>query len=177
MTDRELANKILDGDTELYSEVVRRYSSVVFSTLFGITKNREEAAELSQRTFVRAYERLEYFRSENLGGWILTIAYHLCIDELEKGKRLKKVPAEGAADISQAEYSAERERRLEDMERAVAALPEGDRDIIRMRYFLGLSTAEIASEKNMSLSNVLVRLHRTREKLKKQLDKGEYGND
>ncbi len=171
MQDRQLVNRVLAGDKECFSELVRRYSSAVYAAVLNLTKRRETSMELTQQTFVRAYERLEYFRSESMKGWLLTIAYHLALNVLERERLHRNIPAEGADVLEAEHYSAEHEQRLQAMERAIATLPADDRDIIRQHYFLGASTKEIAERKQMTQSNVLVRLHRIRARLKEQIER------
>ncbi len=170
-TDREIVNSILAGDKEKFSVLVRRYTSDVLACVMSLTKRKELSIELTQQTFVRAYERLEYFRSESLKGWLLTIAWHLATDVLDAEKRRRNVPVERIGDAIEEQYSAEHEQQLQSMERAIEALPADDRDIIRMHYFEKRQTKEIAAKKGISQSNVLVRLHRIRERLRTELEK------
>ncbi len=175
--DRLLVNSVLRGEKERYSDIVRRYTSAVFAAAMSITRQRETALELTQQTFVRAYERLAFFRSDNLKGWLLTITYHLSINFLARENRHKSISVEGAPEMVDSQYSPEHEERLQLMERAIDALPIDDRDIIRMYYYSRLSTKEIAEQTKMTQSNVLVRLHRIRDRLRRELEKKIYDTD
>ena len=171
MTDRELANKVLrEHNQQCFAEIVRRYSGMVFSKALGIVKREELAKEIAQQTFVRAYERLAYWRGDSLGPWLAAIAMHLALNELEHEKRLvQSVPV---AD----EYDPEREVLLQRMEQAIELLPEQDRQIIRLHYYEQKKTDEIAQLTGLSQTNVLVRLHRIRERLRRTLGEDEEIN-
>ncbi len=170
MTDRQLVDSILKGNREHYSEVVRRHTSAVFSATLSLTKRREMARELTQQTFVRAYERLDCFRSDNLKGWLLSIAYHLALSTLAQEKRHCTSPVEDTEAVADEDYSEEHEQRLQRMESAIGQLTPSDRDIIRLHYYEHLTTKQIAERKAMTQSNVLVRLSRIREQLRKQIE-------
>lgn len=102
------------------------------------------------------------------GAWLVTIAYHLSINYLDKVRRRRSVPLSDSNDVAD-EYSAEHEEQLQALDKAMRKLPEDDRKLIRMHYYEGMKTDEIASKTGMSQSNVLVKLHRIRERLKKEI--------
>ena len=171
MTDRELANKVLhEHNQQCFAEIVRRFSGMVFSKALGIVNREELAKEIAQQTFVRTYERLAYWRGDSLGPWLAAIAMHLALNELEHEKRLvQSVPV---AD----EYDPEREVLLQRMEQAIELLPEQDRQIIRLHYYEQKKTDEIARFTGLTQTNVLVRLHRIRERLRRTLGEDEEIN-
>ena len=91
MTDRELANKVLhDNDQRCFAEIVRRYSGIVFSKTLSVVRREELAKEVTQQTFIRAYERLAYWRNDSLGPWLTTIAIHTALNELERERRARQ---------------------------------------------------------------------------------------
>ena len=171
MDETELVEQILQGDTKLYAEIVKRYSGQVFSKMLCMTKNTEEAQELTQQTFVRAYTRLECWRGGALGGWISAIAMHLSLDAIAKAKRLRSTPIDNIGSKEQDDpYNEERERKLLQMEAAMATLSENDQAIIKLHYYEGKKANDIAGKLGMTQSNVLVKLHRIREQLKKKME-------
>lgn len=177
MTDRELANKVIkDNDQQCFAEIVRRYSGLVFSKTLSIVRREELAKEVTQQTFIRAYERLAYWRNDSLGPWLATIAMHLALNELEYERKNRKEaipstrePGNGNIPFPADDYDAEHEGRLQRMEKAIADLPEQDRQIIQLHYYQQVKTDKIARLTGLSQSNVLVRLHRIRDKLRKVL--------
>lgn len=167
MTDRELVNKVLgNGDQRCFAEIVKRYSGMVFSKTLSIVRREELAKEVTQQTFIRAYERLAYWRNDSLGPWLVTIAIHTALNELERERKTRgnNIPSSSAS-----EYDADHEALLQRMEKAVDTLPEQDRQLIRMHYYQQVKTEEIARQTGLSQSNVLVRLHRVRDKLRKMM--------
>lgn len=96
------------------------------------------------------------------------IASHLAINLLDKIKRRNSAPL--SEDVAEEEdFSEEREEKLARLREAVRLLPPQERDIIRLHYYESMKTGEIAEKLKLSPSNVLVKLHRIREKLKEQL--------
>ncbi|MBR1468522.1 MAG: sigma-70 family RNA polymerase sigma factor [Prevotella sp.] len=168
MTDRELVHQVLhDNRQQAFAAIVGRYSGMVFSKALGIVKREDAAKDIAQQTFLKAYERLAYWRGEELGPWLVSIAMHTALNELERARRAQRHAL--AANQPPPDYDAERETMLQRMEQAIDALPEQDQTIIQLHYFQQRKTDEIARVVGLSQSNVLVRLHRIRERLKKML--------
>lgn len=168
MTDRELANKVLcDGHQQSFAEIVSRYSGMVFSKAIAIVRREDLAKDVAQQTFIRAYERLSYWRTDSLGPWLAAIAMHTALNELERERRSAQ-PVPAAAD-----YDPDRELLLQRMEQAISQLPEQDQTIIRLHYFKQQKTDAIARQTGLSQANVLVRLHRIRERLRRALESTE----
>ena len=174
MEDREIVEGIRkDGKTQLFALVVKKYEGAVFAKSLAITKQQETAREVAQQTFIRAYQRLIDWRGKELGPWLTAIACHLSLNELEKMKRQR------GADLSQVqmateEYTAEHETQLLRMEQAIAQLPADDQQLLRLYYYKKVKTEELARQLGLSQSNVLVRLHRIRERLKKLMQYGTH---
>lgn len=170
MDDRELVDSILnDGDVNLYKIVVEKYSSRIFSKVLSLVKRNDLAAELTHQSFVKAYLRLDTFRGENLAAWITSIAMHLALNALYKEGRRKKVSIDNVQLPEREDYSEENEKLLTLMEGAIEKLPNEDKIIIKEHYYKGRKTADIAKSLGLTGSNVLVRLHRIRERLKIEL--------
>lgn len=174
MEDRELVNKvIINGDTKNFAVIVSRYSGMVFSKALGLTCREELAAEVAQQTFIKAYENLACWRGQTLAPWLAAIASHISLNIIDKEKRRRAEPIGQMAlpaDDGNGGYSAEHEEMLVRMERAIDRLPDADRRLIELHYYKHLSTKEIAADTGLSMANVLVRLHRIRERLKKQIE-------
>lgn len=177
MTDKELAQEVvLHGSHKAFAEIVHRYSGMVFSKALGVMHTEEGAAEVTQQTFVHAYESLNAWRGTALAPWLAAIATHTALKLLDKERRRRTMPldtlpanalSDSVAELSP--YSEEHEARLQQMEAAIALLPEQDRQLLRLHYYEQCHTADIARQTGLSQSNVLVRLHRIRERLKKAM--------
>lgn len=179
MTDKELAQEVvMHGSHKAFAEIVHRHSGMVFSKALGVMHTEEGAAEVTQQTFVRAYESIDAWRGTNLAPWLAAIATHTALKLLDKERRRRTTPLDtlpaAALGDSIAEstfYSEEHEARLQQMETAIAQLPEQDRQLLRLHYYDQCRTADIARQTGLSQSNVLVRLHRIRERLKRIMTK------
>ena len=157
-----------DGKTNLFSLIVKRYGGMVFSKAIGITKNEELAKDVSQQTFLRAYNQLGCWRGKELGPWLIAIALHQSLNLIGR-ERHHAIQSLDNIQVSDETYTDEYEERLQKMESAIRLLSDMDRKIIRLFYYEHLKTNEIAKQMGLSTSNVLVKLHRIREQLKKKL--------
>lgn len=173
MNDRELADSIITrGDTKSFALIVSRYSGMVYSRALTITRREELAAEVTQQTFVKAFDNLGLWCGQSLGPWLTAIASHTALNILDKEKRRRGKPIELMTEAETPQIdngSEEHERRLALMERAICSLPEADRSLIEMYYDRHLPTDEIARKTGLTRTNVAVRLHRIRERLKKMI--------
>lgn len=172
MEERQLIQRILlHGDTRCYEEIVCRYSGAIYSKVTGIIHDADLAKDLTQQTFIRAYSRLESWKGQSLGAWLNTIAVHLSLNEIDKRRRHRAVPLDGQECTEQPpEYSEEHEALLQQLDKAIQGLQPRDQAIIRLHYFNNQKAEEIAHQLNMTSANVLVKLHRIREQLKKNIE-------
>ena len=177
MTDKELAQEVVQhGSHKAFAEIVHRHSGMVFSKALAVMHTEEGAAEVTQRTFVRAYERLDTWRGTELAPWLTAIATHTALKLLDKERRRRTISLDAQTDsvlgglsAEPVAYSEAHEARLQKMEAAIAALPEADQQLLHLHYYDQRRTADIARQTGLSQSNVLVRLHRIRERLKKAM--------
>ncbi|MBE6264526.1 MAG: RNA polymerase sigma factor [Prevotella sp.] len=172
MEDKEIIERIIKhGDTKCYAEIVKRYSGTIYSKVLRLVKQSDMAKDITQQAFIRAYSNLDTWRGGALGGWINAIAMHLALNHLSKMQRQRtdSIEDKPLPDMSD-DYSEERENMLSAMDRAIERLPEIDRQIIMLHYYKSKKTSEIATILNLSNSNVLVKLHRIREQLKKEIE-------
>lgn len=176
MEDKLIVQELLNGgNTRLFAPVVQRYSGMMLSKALTITRNRERAAESVQMAFAKAYANLDSWRGDTLGPWLLTITMHVALNMMEKERRLSRLSTEGQSleNVADDAYSDEHESKLQRMEQALQRLPSEDRQLITLHYYKKMKTDEIAKTMGLSQSNVLVRLHRVRERLKKIMNHGE----
>jgi len=169
--DQIIIDKVLKGNTNAFSELVNLYKDLVFSLAIKMTKNREEAEEISQDTFVKAFKNLSKFKGDSkFSTWLYKIAYHACLDRFKKNKILYKtdsidnsvIQIESVNDTLQ---SIERKERAQIMEECLTQLPEDERTILWFFYYQELSLKEIVEITNFSEANIKVKLHRARKRL------------
>ena len=86
--DQILINQIIEGDTNAFSVLVDRYKDLVFTLALRMLKNREEAEEVAQDTFIKTYKSLVKFKGDSkFSTWIYKVAYNTCLDRIKKNKK------------------------------------------------------------------------------------------
>jgi len=168
--------KVLAGDVSAYAFLVQKHKSLVFSIAFKILNSREDAEEIAQDTFLKAYQSLKTFEKKSkFSTWLYRIAYNAAISRTRK----KKPEFVGVDDYVLSNYStdevSQRMDRLEEddqirmVEQALLRLPEDDHLLVTLFYKSEHSIEDISSITGLSESNVKVRLHRIRKRLYEDL--------
>lgn len=176
-TDEELINEVLTGQTKAYSELVTRHQRFVFSLAMRFAKKREDAEEIAQDCFVKAYKALGTFQqSSKFSTWLYTITYTTAMSFLRK-KRLDTDSIDDEGNNIQLESKvsdfnanlAERKSTSYWLNIAIDQLMPDDAMIISLFYHGEQSLEEIGTALNMDPNNIKVRLHRARTRLKEKL--------
>ena len=173
MDDATLVDKVLAGEQDAFARLVERHQRWVTVAALRSTRRLEEADEMAQETFLRAYQALASWRREApFRSWLGQILRNRLRDRARAATPLAE-PLEAAHDPG---GEAEQERALLDRElldalrRAYDELPAGrQREVIRMRFLEGKSLAEIAGALGLRLGTVKIHLFRGSRKLKEQL--------
>ena len=174
MTDDECINRVLDGDPSGFAPLMERYSRPVFALLVGMMRNRADAEELAQDAFLKAFRSLRSFRRDSsFATWIYRIAYNTAVSSLRRARPDRPASFDDAAaerlpdpmDDTDADAEAAAEARLDRLDRALEQLRPDDRALVHMFYKQEKTIEELATITGLSLSNVKVKLHRTRKKL------------
>lgn len=167
------------GDHSAFAELVERHQTAVFGTALRLVRDREVAAEVSNRAFYRAYEHLASFdESRPLRPWLVRVAANEALNHLRGRRRdsANTIGGEAAAiELQQlvgepdpAEVLPRRERSAA-IRAAVDRLPEAQRTAVVLRYFADLSYGDIAEITHQTVNNVGVILLRARERLRREL--------
>jgi len=182
--DEELVAQAADGDRDAYRVLVERYQSRVLRLALEMVKNRHDAEDIVQESFVKAYLALRSFKGESsFYTWLHRIAYNMAIDF--RRKNLKHVVnAEEYNDASmvaadQMEIGGRTDanphsnlfhkERLEKIRGALSGISEEHRAVVVLREVEGMSYEEIADVVGISKGTVMSRLHYARKKLQKTL--------
>jgi len=178
--DRDLVLRCLENDQEAYRLLLARYERPVYGLVRRMIPNDEDARDLAQEAFVRAFRSLEQFDpGRKFSSWLFRIAHNLCIDHYRR-RKLDTVPlvrsTEGdeetwdlpdeASDPSEQFSDRERSRRLLAL---VESLPPLYRSVILLRHQQGLSYEEIADTMELPLGTIKARIHRAHRLLKEKL--------
>jgi len=178
-SDSEIISQVLKGDHNAYALLVERYKSYVFTLTFRFTKNREDAEEVSQDIFVKAYRSLADFKgTAKFSTWLYTIVNTTCITFLRK-KRLevKSLDDERTFEVADNQDSGlranqiEQKSRLNMVNQAIALLSPDDAEIITLFYKSEQSLEEISQILGVEVNTAKVRLHRARTRLKDKMEK------
>lgn len=177
--DNEIISKVLSGDQALYAHLVKRYQNFVFTIVLRYTPNREDAEEIAQDVFVKAFRSLADFRGESkFSTWLYTIVTTTCITFLRK----KKVPVHSldnehifeAADNQNSAFKAnqvEQKSKAQAINEAIKLLSVDDARIITLFYQAEQSLEEIGRIIGVDPNTAKVKLHRARQRLKEKMER------
>lgn len=166
-----LALRCRSGELAAFDELVARYQLRLFRFAYRLLRDRAEAEDAVQETFVRAFRALPAYRPDGFfSSWIYRIALNECRRRM-RGRRPTvglefAPPTDQRPDPQQAVLTHERNRQLRE---AVDALPEHYRLVMQFFYFEEMSVEQVARALDVSISAVKVRLHRGRERLASRL--------
>lgn len=182
MRDEELIELIINGETNLYAELVSRYQNKVYSTAYSYTRDYEEAKDLTQEIFIKVYNNLSNFQNKaQFSTYLFRIAVNRCIDWTRK-KKAKTISILSCQDEENvdiydfiADYGSNPEEILlrqenSDIIRAeISRLPEIYRTVMIMYYFQDFSPQEITDILKVPRKTIDTRLFRARKLIKKRL--------
>jgi len=179
LTDTEIIKKILQGDQALFAQLVQRYQRYVFTLVSRFTSNREDAEEISQDIFVKAYRSLADFRGEaKFSTWLYTVVRTSCITFLRK-KQLDTTSLDNERTLIQLENKesgfnaniVEQKSRHALLNAAIRLLSPDDSQILTLFYKGEQSLEEIGRIMGLEPNTVKVKLHRARNRLREKMEK------
>jgi RNA polymerase sigma-70 factor, ECF subfamily len=178
LSDGQVIDRVLEGDSALYELLVRRYNQRVYRAVRAVLRDDSEAEDVMQEAYVRAFQHLRQFeRRASFLTWITRIAIHEALARLERSKRFSPDEFDetdelfllkGPSPMTPEDSAATSQTRAL-LEESILALPFAYRTIIMLRDVEEMSTAESAEALEISEDAVKVRLHRARALLKKEL--------
>ncbi len=165
--ENELINSAIGGDEDAYRRLLGIYKARIFSYIYRIVRNYDDAEELALDTFVRCFKSLHSFeQSRSFSTWLFTIAHNLTVDFLRKRKLEYEYLGEVHGSREDIVKDYERKEQLDSIERAIMKLAPIDREIIILFYKEGKSYQEIGEILNIPTTTIKTRLHRARLRLK-----------
>ena len=172
--DQFYIDKVLAGDSSAFAVLVERHKNNVFNICIKILRNREEAEEAAQDTFLKVFEKLTTFKNEaKFSTWLFRVAYNMSISQQRKSRVkqfdiddyiIETYTEDELIETLNKESTHEREKRLK---YAIAKLESKEQILLQLYYDKDMSVIDIAKITNLSESNVKVKLHRARQKLYK----------
>ena len=175
---RRVIDRVLSGDVNAFGLLVEDQSKVVYNLCLRMVNNEQDAYDLSQDAFLKAYTNLSLFRGDSkYSSWLYKLTTNVCLDFLRKRSRQKTVPLTYETDDGEQEYlpipdetfspetEAERRELRSSVRRGLSQLPEGQRQILILREIGQLSYEEIAGQLGLEAGTVKSRIFRARKKL------------
>lgn len=181
--ESQLIEQAKGGDSSAFEQIVQLYEKKVFNIALRMSRNHDDALDISQDVFIRVYRSLPGFKEESsFSTWLFRITTNICIDHLRKKERSQKtvslyqqdedgeefeLPMVDPAASPEQEY--ERRELIETFRRCVDELPPDQREIIVLRDINGMSYEEISQVLDCNLGTVKSRINRARNRLQNSL--------
>jgi RNA polymerase sigma factor (sigma-70 family) len=182
-SDISYIEQVLEGKINAFSYLVDRHKDKAFNLAFRICGNREEAEEIAQDAFVRAYRSLKGFRMKSsFATWLYRIVYNTSISLVRSRRKgvlsLEEFPADAVDFLSfnKNEDEAANDYRNSLVNFALQKISEEERALIILYYFNDLDTEEISKITGINKSNIKVKLFRARQKMSEIIKKVEKKN-
>lgn len=170
--DQYHINQVLEGNTNAFTVLIDQYKDLVFTLALRMLKNREEAEEVSQDTFIKIFKSLQKFKGDSkFSTWIYKVTYNTCLDRLKKNKRQQQVVTidefteKHVKTIDNALENLVEEEKKQAIQECINLLPSEDGFLLTLYYFEEQSLAEISKIVGISANHVKVKLYRSRQKL------------
>jgi RNA polymerase sigma-70 factor (ECF subfamily) len=181
-TDEELVARSIRGDAESFNQLILRWERPIYALAYRTIGREEDARDVCQETFLRAFRALPGFRGQaKFSSWLYRIALNLCRDWIRRERRSPLVQASDDADLVEMAAAGDAVESIEELaarrdlaahvERAMAKLPEEQRTAIVLKEYHGLTFQEIADLAGCPLSTVKTRLYQGLTVLRRELAK------
>jgi RNA polymerase sigma-70 factor (ECF subfamily) len=177
-SDEYYIEQVLQGNQQAYARLVDKHKQLVFTVALRIVRSREDAEEIAQDTFVKAFQSLDTFKQESkFSTWLYRIAYNASISKTRK-KKMETAPIEtNVVENYTLDEIFDNVDRMEEneqkniIEKLFETLKPDESTLITLYYYQNVQTEEIAQITGLSQSNVKVKLHRIRQKMHNELQK------
>jgi RNA polymerase sigma-70 factor (ECF subfamily) len=180
--NHDIIQKILNGEKDAFSQIVNKYQNALYGIIFKMINNKDEADDIVQETFMKAFSSIQTFDEKySFATWLFKIGTNNCIDHLRKRKInsisvnavLPNEEGESSFELPDLTYEADRsiieEQKKKLIEDAINSLPEKYAIIIQMRHQEDKTYEQISKELNMPIGTVKAHIFRAREMLNKYL--------
>lgn len=182
LEDKELVHLYQQGDQNAINQLVTRYKSRIFTSIYFLVKNREQAEDLFQETFIKIISSLRsstYNEQGKFLPWALRIAHNLVIDHFRKVKLMPMqhdtdefsvfdvLPGQGRNASEQLIYN----EKIAFVRSLIDRLPADQREVVILRHYTGLSFKEIAKMLEININTALGRMHYAVLKMREMVNK------
>lgn len=165
--EAELVQETLAGNRQAFTDLVHLHSRRVFNYLYQMTRQSQDAEDLAQQTFIKAFRNLHRFdTSRPLAGWLLTIARRTALNHFRGAKPWEEMPEDAASDDASPATQAEERDQVDDIwETARRRLSQREFEVMWLRYGENLSVAETARAAGLTQTHVKILVFRARRRL------------
>jgi len=177
--DQRIINRVLHGEANAFGILVKRYQKPIFNLMYRIVGSADQAADLAQETFIRAYENLEKFTpGRRFFPWLYAVGLNHARDFVRKNKARQKTELDTERMTDSQQLYQQQEHLCETLdfqrvEKALSIMPLTYREAIILRYHEELTTRDISAALQISQSAAKMRISRGLEMLRQILKGGE----
>ena len=178
VSDALYIERTLNGDDEAFRSLVEKYQDLVFSVVLRIVRNRNDAEEVAQDSFVKAYQKLStYNGGSKFSTWLYSIAFNTAISRTRK-KQMETQEIEDIGDTLEIATSNQEQlnslshdEQKKYLDEALSNMSEQDASVLSLYYLEEQSVEEVSEITGLSRSNVKVKLHRSRQRLQIEMER------
>jgi RNA polymerase sigma factor (sigma-70 family) len=176
--DKHYINRILKGESNAYAFLVNKYKSMAYSLAMKLVKNREDAEEIAQDAFIKAYQSLGQFRgSARFSTWLYRIVYNTAISKMRRSSS-KSVSLEdsgfeekASSEVIDAYYRLKDQERKKYLDLVLEKLEPDENFLVTLYYYDEKDLDEISRITGLTRNNVKVKIFRARQKMSGMLNK------
>jgi len=174
--DQQVITAVLTGNVDAYRHLVLRYEKPIFNLMYRMTGSRDDALDLAQETFIKAYEKLERFKTgSRFFPWLYTIGLNNGRNFIRDHKMEKQCLVEMGGDESWMDRLLQQTPLdVQRLREGLQQLPLDYREAMILHYHEGFSMKEIADALELSVSGAKMRVHRGLRKLRQIMDGGNH---
>ena len=170
--DHQYIHAVLAGNSSAFAVLVERYQHIVYTLASRMMQHREDAEEVAQDVFIKAYKKLDSFQGKSkFSTWLYRIAYNTCLDALSRKRKQPTAQAYEYDDVIAGSYvdsllTAIEQKEIHGLlESCIGKLKEDEALLISLFYLKEQSVEELVEITGLTASNVKVKLHRSRKKI------------
>jgi RNA polymerase sigma-70 factor (ECF subfamily) len=169
LSEREIILLVKKGKKEAYQAIVERYMKRAYYIALGFVRNPQDALDISQEAFIKAFRRIKSFDIERpFFPWFYKLMKNFCLDHLKRRSRIQEVPLDEGRVLK--EEHEDREMK-EVLWRGIESLPLEQKEVIILRYFQQLSYQEISEVMGKPVGTVMSSLFYAKKRLKETIKK------
>jgi len=176
LDEPKIISAVMSGNSDAYGALVQRYQKPIFNLMYRVTGSYEDARDLAQETFIKAYDKLDQFRmGSRFFPWLYTIGFNHARNFVKRGNPIPTVSDADCDEQSGLDYPSQHEEKVCSkidflrIYQALDQLPIDYREAVILHYHEGLSMEDIAAALELSVSGAKMRVHRGIKKLREMI--------